>query len=64
MIKMAGSMESSTEVMKAMAKVIKLPEIRKNMMDMAREMHKVLIYLYVYVYVYVLMYMYVCNTCV
>eukprot|EP00800_Vazella_pourtalesii_P022696 TRINITY_DN895_c0_g2_i2.p1 TRINITY_DN895_c0_g2~~TRINITY_DN895_c0_g2_i2.p1 ORF type:complete len:203 (-),score=67.92 TRINITY_DN895_c0_g2_i2:75-683(-) len=40
MIKMAGSMERSTEVMKAMEKVIKLPEIRKNMMDMAREMHK------------------------
>ena len=41
MIRMAGSMETSTEVMKAMASVIKLPEIRKNMMDMAREMHKV-----------------------
>ena len=40
MIRMAGSMEKSTEVMKAMEKVIKLPEVRKNMMDLAREMHK------------------------
>ncbi|KAI6649069.1 hypothetical protein LOD99_6790 [Oopsacas minuta] len=40
MIRMAGSMEKSTEVMKAMEKVIKLPEIRKTMMDLAKEMHK------------------------
>ncbi len=38
---MAGSLQQSTEVMKAMQQLVKLPELQKTMMDMSREMMKV-----------------------
>ena len=37
---MAGSLAQSTEVMKAMQQLVKLPEISKTMQDMSREMMK------------------------
>merc|ERR1719425_158186 len=39
-IKVAGAMQSSTEVMQQMQQLVKLPEIQKTMMDMSREMMK------------------------
>lgn len=37
---MAGSLQQSTEVMKAMQELVKLPDIAKTMQDMSREMMK------------------------
>jgi len=39
-IKVAGAMQSSTEVMVTMQQLVKLPEIQKTMMEMSREMMK------------------------
>lgn len=39
-LRVAGSLQQSTEVMKAMQELIKLPEINKTMMDLSREMMK------------------------
>jgi len=39
-VKVAGALQSSTEVMQAMQQLVKLPEIQKTMMDMSREMMK------------------------
>jgi len=39
-IKVAGAMKSSTEVMVTMQQLVKLPEIQKTMMEMSREMMK------------------------
>merc|ERR1719431_1096647 len=39
-MKVAGALASSTEVMKAMQSLVKLPEIQKTMMEMSREMMK------------------------
>ncbi|KAK4311701.1 hypothetical protein Pmani_016833 [Petrolisthes manimaculis] len=39
-IRIAGSLQQSTEVMKAMQELIKLPEISRVMQDMSREMMK------------------------
>ena len=39
-IKVAGSLQKSTEVMKTMQQLVKLPEIQKTMMEMSREMMK------------------------
>merc|ERR1712130_581770 len=39
-IKVAGAMQSSTEVMQQMQQLVKLPEIQKTMMEMSREMMK------------------------
>jgi len=39
-IKVAGAMQSSTEVMATMQQLVKLPEIQKTMMEMSREMMK------------------------
>ena len=39
-IKVAGSLSKSTEVMKTMQQLVKLPEIQKTMMEMSREMMK------------------------
>lgn len=36
MIRVAGALEKSTEVMTAMSKAIKLPEMHKTMMEMSR----------------------------
>jgi len=40
MVKVAGALASSADVMKAMQQLIKLPEIQKTMMEMSREMMK------------------------
>jgi len=40
-LRIAGAMEKSTEVMKSMQALIKLPEIQKTMMEMSKEMMKV-----------------------
>merc|ERR1719312_1371258 len=40
MVKVAGSLQQSTEVMKTMQQLVKLPEIQKTMMEMSREMMK------------------------
>jgi charged multivesicular body protein 3 len=40
---MSGSIQKSTEVMKAMQGLIKIPEIQATMMDLSREMSKVLL---------------------
>lgn len=39
-IKVAGALSSSTEVMKVMQQLVKLPEISKTMMELSREMMK------------------------
>jgi len=39
-VKIAGALSSSTDVMKAMQQLVKLPEIQKTMMEMSREMMK------------------------
>merc|ERR1719449_212885 len=39
-IKVAGSLQKSTEVMKTMQQLVKLPEIQRTMMEMSREMMK------------------------
>lgn len=40
MVRMAGSMKASTDVMAAMRSLIKLPEIQASMMELSREMQK------------------------
>lgn len=40
MVRMSNSFEKSTEVMKSMQQLIKLPEIQANMMEMSKEMMK------------------------
>ena len=39
-MRIAGSMKSSTEVMKAMGNLIKLPELNKTMQELSKEMMK------------------------
>ena len=39
-LRVAGALQQSTEVMKAMQELVKLPDINKTMMDMSREMMK------------------------
>ena len=39
-LKVAGSLQKSTEVMKTMQQLVRLPEIQKTMMEMSREMMK------------------------
>ncbi len=41
MVRMSGAIGKSTEVMKAMQGLVKLPEIQASMMDLSREMAKV-----------------------
>lgn len=41
MVRMSNSFEKSTEVMKSMQQLIKLPKIQANMMEMSKEMMKV-----------------------
>ena len=41
MVRLAGSLQKSTEVMQAMSKLIKVPEIAATMRDMSKEMMKV-----------------------
>jgi len=39
-LKVAGTLQSSAEVMKSMSQLVKLPEIQKSMMELSREMMK------------------------
>ena len=39
-MKIAGSMKTSTEVMKSMGNLIKIPELQKNMQELSKEMMK------------------------
>ncbi len=39
-MKLAGSMKSSTEVMKSMSNLMKLPELQKTMTELSKEMMK------------------------
>lgn len=41
MMRMAGSISKSTDVMKAMQNLIKIPEIQSSMMELSKEMAKV-----------------------
>ena len=40
-LKVAGAMQKSTEVMKAMQNLVKIPEIQANMRELSKEMMKV-----------------------
>ncbi|CAM9310608.1 unnamed protein product [Choristocarpus tenellus] len=40
MLKVSGVMKKSTEVMKTIGSLVKIPELQKTMMDLAREMEK------------------------
>ena len=40
MVRAAGCMEKSTDVMKMMNSLVKLPGLQKTMMEMSREMHR------------------------
>ena len=42
MLRMSGAIGKSTEVMHSMQELIKLPEIRDSMMELSREMSKVI----------------------
>ena len=42
MMRMAGAIGKSTEVMKAMQSLIRVPEISQTMMELSKEMTKVL----------------------
>merc|ERR1712055_43989 len=39
-VRIAGALSSSTDVMKTMQQLVRLPEIQKTMMEMSREMMK------------------------
>ena len=39
-VKVAGTLQTSAEVMKSMSQLVKLPEIQRNMMELSREMMK------------------------
>jgi charged multivesicular body protein 3 len=39
-VKVAGTLQTSAEVMKSMSQLVKLPEIQKTMMELSREMMK------------------------
>jgi len=39
-LKVAGTLQTSAEVMKSMSQLVKLPEIQKSMMELSREMMK------------------------
>ena len=41
-MKMAGAIEKSTDVMKGMQNLIRVPEIQQSMMELSKEMSKVL----------------------
>ena len=41
-LRIAGSLSKSTDVMKSMQQLVKMPEIQKTMMEMSKEMMKVL----------------------
>lgn len=41
MMRMSGAIQKSTDVMKAMQGLIRLPEIQASMMELSREMTKV-----------------------
>lgn len=41
-MRMAGAISKSTDVMKAMNNLVKIPEIRDAMMELSREMTKVI----------------------
>ena len=41
MMRMAGAIGKSTDVMKAMQNLIKVPEIQQTMMELSKEMAKV-----------------------
>ena len=41
MMRMAGSISKSTDVMKAMQNLIRIPEIQASMMELSKEMAKV-----------------------
>ena len=43
-MRMAGAISKSTDVMKAMNNLVKIPEIRDAMMELSREMTKVNIF--------------------
>lgn len=40
-LRIAGALEKSTEVMKSMQALVKMPEIQATMRDMSKEMMKV-----------------------
>ena len=44
MLRMAGAIGKSTEVMKAMQNLIKVPEISQTMMELSKEMARVRIF--------------------
>ena len=41
-LRIAGSLSKSTDVMKSMQQLVKMPEVQKTMMEMSKEMMKVL----------------------
>ncbi len=41
LLRMSGAIEKSTDVMKAMQGLIRIPEIQASMMDLSKEMSKV-----------------------
>ena len=43
-LRIAGSLSKSTDVMKSMQQLVKMPEIQKTMMEMSKEMMKVTYY--------------------
>ena len=41
-LRIAGSLSKSTDVMKSMQQLVKMPEVQKTMMEMSKEMMKVI----------------------
>ena len=46
-LRIAGCLSKSTDVMKSMQQLVKMPEIQKTMMEMSKEMMKVNINIYI-----------------
>ena len=55
-MRMAGAISKSTDVMHVMNDLVKLPEIRAAMMDLSKEMAKVINLKYSFVYFYLCYY--------
>ena len=53
-LRIAGCLSKSTDVMKSMQQLVKMPEIQKTMMEMSKEMMKVNINIYITKEIYIM----------
>ena len=53
-LRIAGCLSKSTDVMKSMQQLVKMPEIQKTMMEMSKEMMKVRTSIYMTKEIYIM----------